>query len=74
MVSRRKLFAAAVAYSAVAAAQRPKLIAVSSSNGLPCTAKAVERMKTGDDTLDAAIAGVNLQELDPEDTSVVRHK
>jgi N4-(beta-N-acetylglucosaminyl)-L-asparaginase len=73
MISRRKLFsagAAAAASAAVASAQRPKLIAISSRNGLPCTAKAVERMKAGDDTLDAAIAGVNLQELDPEDSSV----
>jgi len=73
MISRRKLFstgAAAAASGAVASAQRPKLIAISSRNGLPCTAKAVERMKEGADTLDAAIAGVNLQELDPEDSSV----
>ncbi len=71
MISRRKLFAGVAASSAVASsAQRPKFIAVSSSNGLDCTAKAVELMKAGGDTLDAAIAGVNIQELDPEDTSV----
>ncbi len=71
MISRRKLFAGVAASSAVASpAQRPRFIAVSSSNGLACTAEAVELMKAGGDTLDAAIAGVNIQELDPEDTSV----
>lgn len=72
MISRRSLFAGAAASSAAAAAsaQRPEFIAVSSSNGLRCTAKAAAVMQAGGDTLDAAVAGVNIQELDPEDTSV----
>jgi N4-(beta-N-acetylglucosaminyl)-L-asparaginase len=45
-------------------------VAVASGNGLRGVAKAWEMMKTGADPLDAAIAGVNIQELDPEDQSV----
>ena len=71
MISRRGLFAGAAASTAAAAsAQHPKLIAVSSSNGLRCTAKAAAVMKAGGDTLDAAVAGVNIQEIAPKDASV----
>ncbi|MBI3721991.1 MAG: N(4)-(beta-N-acetylglucosaminyl)-L-asparaginase [Fimbriimonas ginsengisoli] len=48
----------------------PKNIVVSSSNGLRACAKAMEMLKAGADTLDAVIAGVNINELDPEDNSV----
>ncbi len=37
---------------------------------MACCEKAVRILRAGDDTLDAAIAGVNIVELDPEDTSV----
>lgn len=47
-----------------------KPISISSANGLAAVAKAVEMMKSGADTLDAVIAGVNIVELDPNDTSV----
>ncbi len=43
---------------------------VSSGNGARACAKALESLKAGADTLDAVIAGVNINELDPEDTSV----
>ena len=49
---------------------RPKNIVISSSNGMAACAKAMEVIKTGGDTLDAVIAGVNIVELDPNDTSV----
>jgi N4-(beta-N-acetylglucosaminyl)-L-asparaginase len=53
---------------------RPKFIAVSSANrnngGLNAVSKAVEVMKSGGDTLDAVIAGVNIVELDVRDDSV----
>jgi len=49
---------------------RPKNIAISSANGVRACAKAIEVIKSGGDTLDAVIAGVNIQELDPNDTSV----
>ena len=43
---------------------------VSSTNGLRGVARAWELLQRGDDTLDAIIAGVNIQELDPDDDSV----
>lgn len=48
----------------------PKNIVIASSNGLACCRKARGMLDSGEDTLDAVIAGVNMQELDPEDTSV----
>src|SRR5215467_6296050 len=38
--------------------------------GLTCVGKAFNMMTAGSDVLDACIAGVNIVELDPEDTSV----
>jgi N4-(beta-N-acetylglucosaminyl)-L-asparaginase len=49
-------------------ASRPTVIA--SANGLRGVARAYEMLGKGADPLDAAIAGVNIQELDPEDQSV----
>ena len=43
---------------------------VASHNGLRGVAKALDQIKGGVDPLDAVIAGVNIQELDPEDDSV----
>lgn len=54
--------------AAPSAAPRPAVIA--SSNGLRGVAVAYEQIRTGKDPLDAIIAGVNIQELDPEDDSV----
>jgi N4-(beta-N-acetylglucosaminyl)-L-asparaginase len=44
--------------------------AVSSSNGLRAVNRAMELMLKGADTLDAAVEGVKIQELDPSDNSV----
>ena len=44
--------------------------AVSSSNGLRAVTRAMELVLGGTDTLDAAVEGVKIQELDPEDDSV----
>jgi N4-(beta-N-acetylglucosaminyl)-L-asparaginase len=49
---------------------KPRAIAVSSANGVPACARAMDVMNSGGDTLDAVIAGVNILELDPNDTSV----
>jgi N4-(beta-N-acetylglucosaminyl)-L-asparaginase len=49
-------------------ASRPA--AVSSSNGLRAVNRAMELMLRGTDTLDAAVEGVKIQELDPTDNSV----
>jgi len=40
------------------------------TDGLTCVARAFKLMTSGTDVLDAVIAGVNILELDPEDTSV----
>jgi N4-(beta-N-acetylglucosaminyl)-L-asparaginase len=45
-------------------------VAVASANGLRAVEKAGALLHQGVDTLDAAIEGVKIQELDPEDTSV----
>ncbi|NNF04753.1 MAG: N(4)-(beta-N-acetylglucosaminyl)-L-asparaginase [Rhodothermales bacterium] len=45
-------------------------LAVSSRNGVRTVERAVELMQSGADALDAVIAGVNLVEEDPNDTSV----
>jgi N4-(beta-N-acetylglucosaminyl)-L-asparaginase len=72
MLTRRDLFVsgAALAYAGQSRAATGKMVCISSANGLRATQRAMELMKQGDDTLDCVIAGVNIQELDPEDTSV----
>jgi N4-(beta-N-acetylglucosaminyl)-L-asparaginase len=45
-------------------------VAISSANGLRAVEKAISLMQQSADPLDAAIAGVNLVEEDPNDTSV----
>jgi N4-(beta-N-acetylglucosaminyl)-L-asparaginase len=45
-------------------------LVVSSANGLRATAKAMEMIRSGADTLDAVVAGVNIVEDDPKDMSV----
>ena len=55
---------------------KPVVIAASNGNrskndkGQTCVAKAFEMITGGSDVLDAVIAGVNIVELDPEDSSV----
>ncbi len=61
--------------SAVAAPRirRPplaKFAAVASANGIRGVERAVQLMTQGTDTLDAAVEGVKIQELDPTDESV----
>jgi len=52
------------------AAARPKNIVIASVNGVRACARAMEVLRSGGDTLDAVVAGVNINELDPEDSSV----
>src|SRR5690242_9472152 len=55
---------------------RPIVIAAGNGNrskdsdGLTCVEKAFKMITSGSDVLDAVIAGVNIVELDPADTSV----
>ena len=68
-MTRRALVLASAAASQLRAAA-PGNIAISSDNGLRACARATEMLQTGKDTLDAVIAGVNINEEDPEDSSV----
>lgn len=73
MVSRRECLlgsAALAAGSQMSAQGGPKSIVISSANGLRACKRAMELLQSGRDTLDAVIAGVNIVEEDPEDTSV----
>src|SRR6185369_1104331 len=45
-------------------------IVISSANGLRATAKAMEMIRAGKDTLEAVVAGVAIVEDDPKDMSV----
>jgi len=76
-LTRRELLAAATAAGLGASAlagvapKRPAgFLAVSSANGMRTVDKAIEMMKAGEDTLEAAVSGVNIVELDPSDMSV----
>lgn len=59
---------------AIRGQSKPKSVVISSANrnngGINCCARAMEILKSGGDTLDAVIAGVNIVELDPRDNSV----
>lgn len=71
MLTRRDWFAVSAAVSGATAAQAsPRNIVISSSNGLRACEKAQALLRSGADTLDAVIAGVNINEDDPEDNSV----
>lgn len=68
--------AASIAPSSAAAASAPtatfraRPTVISSANGLRGVKVAYDQIVGGGDTLDAIIAGVNIQELDPDDQSV----
>ena len=73
MLSRRNWMKGAAALPAGAQAQtaaQPKNIVISSANGVTCCDIAMSWLRAGKDTLDAVIAGVNVNELDPNDNSV----
>lgn len=72
-MTRRSLFQTslvAAAATAAAAQSRPDTIVIASHNGLECCKRANDMLRKGEDTLDAVVAGVNIVELDPNDTSV----
>ena len=79
-ITRRKLLGSAAAAAALArAAQAQKSgsapasgapVAISSANGLRAVERAVQLLQEGRDPLEAAIAGVNIVEDDPNDMTV----
>ena len=70
--------AAALPTAPIRALEAPSIVlraessfaAVASGNGMRAVARAFELVESGTDTLDAAVEGVKIQELDPADTSV----
>ena len=72
MISRRHWMTASAAMAAVAPSLQAagKNIVIASNNGARACARAMEILKSGGDTLDAVIAGVNINEEDPDDDSV----
>ncbi len=71
MISRRRWILTATGLPAAGAFQaRPRNVVVASANGLRACTRAMELLAAGADTLDAVIAGVNINEEDPEDNSV----
>ena len=73
MLSRRNWIQGIGALPAAAQAQtagKPKNIVISSANGVESCNIAYSWLRAGKDTLDAVIAGVNVNELDPNDNSV----
>ena len=75
-ISRRNWIKSSAALTAAGAggpfvsAQSPKNIVIASSNGLQTCKTAMDLIKSGADTLDAVIAGVNIVELDPKQHGV----
>jgi N4-(beta-N-acetylglucosaminyl)-L-asparaginase len=78
-ISRRNLLATAAAAAAASQFAKPSSaqrggsagpVAVASGNGLRAVERAVVLMREGHDPLDAAIAGVNIVEDDPDDMTV----
>ena len=78
LVSRRTFLGASGVAAAAAAFPMPAILrraagraaAVSSHNGLRAVNRAMELTLKGTDTLDAAVEGVKIQELDPADNTV----
>ena len=71
-ITRRNWMLSTALLPASGAAQTPTLTetVISSKNGLQACARAMEFLQSGKDTLDAVVAGVNIVEEDPEDSSV----
>jgi N4-(beta-N-acetylglucosaminyl)-L-asparaginase len=63
-------FAGGAPLGSFAQSKGSRPLVVSSANGLRATAKAMEMIRAGADTLDAVVAGVNIVEDDPKDMSV----
>ena len=72
MITRRDclLSSAALAASGGAAALGAKAVVIASGNGRRASARAMEILKAGGDTLDAVVTGVNINEEDPDDSTV----
>ena len=72
MISRRQwmLSSAALAAAVPGKAARAKNILIASSNGRRACARGMEILEAGGDTLTAVIAGININEEDPDERGV----
>jgi N4-(beta-N-acetylglucosaminyl)-L-asparaginase len=71
MISRRAWILTPAALAAAGAPPAAgRAMAIASANGLRACARAMEILRSGGDTLDAVVAGVNINEEDPEDHTV----
>ncbi len=72
MITRRDclLSPAALVVGGAAAALGAGAVVIASGNGRRASARAMEILKAGGDTLDAVVAGVNINEEDPDDNTV----
>jgi N4-(beta-N-acetylglucosaminyl)-L-asparaginase len=70
MLTRRNWFLTSAALSAAAQTSAAKDVVIASANGVRACDRALEMIRSGADTLDAVVAGVNINEDDPEDNSV----
>ncbi len=70
MLTRRGWLASSAALAASQAQAPSKEVVIASGNGVRACDRALEMIRRGSDTLDAVIAGVNINEDDPEDSSV----
>jgi N4-(beta-N-acetylglucosaminyl)-L-asparaginase len=76
MISRRELLAGASVVAAAPTSPKTRAkaaggpVAIASGNGLRCVERALQRMKAGEDPMDAAIEGVGLLEADPAEMTV----
>lgn len=62
--------AAPVGEAGASSARAARPVVIASGNGIRGVKRAYDMIAAGADTLDAIIAGVNIQELDPDDQSV----
>jgi N4-(beta-N-acetylglucosaminyl)-L-asparaginase len=70
MLTRRNWFFSTAAFTAAAQVSGVKEVVIASANGLRACDRALDMIRSGADTLDAVVAGVNINEDDPEDNSV----
>jgi N4-(beta-N-acetylglucosaminyl)-L-asparaginase len=70
MLTRRGWLFSSAALAASQAQTASKEVVIASGNGVRACDRALEMIRRGADTLDAVIAGVNINEDDPEDNSV----
>ena len=70
MLTRRGWLVSSAALAASQAQSTSKEVVIASGNGVRACDRALEMIRRGADTLDAVVAGVNINEDDPEDNSV----